>query len=372
MQVCLIEPFFCGSHAEWAKGYKRYSRHEVNLLTMSGHHWKWRMHGAAVTMGKKILRTENRPDLILATDMLDLATFLGLARKETAAIPTAIYFHENQLTYPWSPQDLDTRFKRDAHYGFINFTSALAADRVLFNSNFHLTSFLKQLPKFLQLFPDHNELDRVEHLVKKSSVLPLGLDLSRFDSHRPKRSNKQEQPPLILWNHRWEYDKNPEEFFEALFHLHNEGHTFQIALLGESYRKKPKIFDIARERLKDRILYEGYVPNFKDYARWLWAADILPVTSYHDFFGRSVIEAIYCNCIPLLPNRLSYPEHIPKNWQDLCLYNSSEDFQGKLGHLLTRRPDTKEELRKHVKRYDWRSLAGKYDALLDAMSDKGF
>ncbi len=38
------------------------------------------------------------------------------------------------------------------------------------------------------------------------------------------------------------------------------------------------------------------------------AADILPVTSIHEFFGISVMEAIYCGCYPILPRRLTYPE----------------------------------------------------------------
>ena len=31
---------------------------------------------------------------------------------------------------------------------------------------------------------------------------------------------RADQKPLVLWNHRWEYDKRPEEFFETLFQLH--------------------------------------------------------------------------------------------------------------------------------------------------------
>mgnify|MGYP000456988033 CR=1 FL=1 len=37
---------------------------------------------------------------------------------------------ENQITYPWSPQDEDVKYQRNNQYGFINYTSALAADQV--------------------------------------------------------------------------------------------------------------------------------------------------------------------------------------------------------------------------------------------------
>ena len=141
MNICLIEPFHTGSHAAWAEEYARYSRHNVELLTLSGRHWKWRMHGGAVTLARHFQKSGCKPDVILASDMLDLTTFLALTRQKTAGLPTALYFHENQLTYPWSPTDVDPAQKRDAHYAFINYTSALTADAVLFNSRYHLDAF---------------------------------------------------------------------------------------------------------------------------------------------------------------------------------------------------------------------------------------
>ena len=38
----------------------------------------------------------------------------------TYKIPIVMYFHENQITYPWSPNDRDIIKERDHHYGFIN------------------------------------------------------------------------------------------------------------------------------------------------------------------------------------------------------------------------------------------------------------
>ena len=368
MKICLVEPFHAGSHAAWGEEYARYSRHEVTLLTLGGRHWKWRMHGGAVTLARRFLAGGFAPDLLLASDMLDLTTFLALTRSQTAGLPTALYCHENQLTYPWSPTDADPEQLRDAHYAFINYTSALAADAVLFNSRYHLDDFCTQMPEFLRSFPDHNELGSVPQIRAKSSVLPLGLDLQQLDKHRPSEPKDSAKPPLILWNHRWEYDKNPQEFFRALYCLQEEGLPFEVAVLGESYRKGPPVFAEARRRLGDRVVHFGYAKDSADYAHWLWQADILPVCSKHDFFGASVVQALYCHCTPLLPRRLAYPEHLPAALHDRYLYNDFDDLLDRLRQLLKRPIDRPGELRAHVARYDWRELAGRYDDLLEALA----
>ena len=67
------------------------------------------MHGAAVSFAKRFMEDALRPDLILCSDMLDLSTFLGLTVKKSKGVKTAIYFHENQLSYPWSMTDEDVK-----------------------------------------------------------------------------------------------------------------------------------------------------------------------------------------------------------------------------------------------------------------------
>ncbi|MBE0500755.1 MAG: DUF3524 domain-containing protein [Desulfuromonadales bacterium] len=366
MEITLLEPFYTGSHAAWADELVRQSRHQINVLSLSGHNWKWRMHGGAVTLARRYLECDQTPDLILASDMLDLSTFLALTRKKTAHLPTAIYFHENQLTYPWSPHDLASREKRDLHYGFINYSSALSADTLLFNSDYHREAFTGDLPRFLKTLPDHNEMASIETIRNKSQVLPLGLDLQRFDAHRPEQSDDSNRPPLILWNHRWEYDKNPQEFFQALYRLQDEGGNFEVALLGESFANNAPPFLEAKRRLGKRIVQYGYADSFADYARWLWRADILPVTSIHDFFGASVVQAIYCQTLPLLPKRLAYPEHIPAQHHDQFFYTDEDDFLSRLRNLLTnRRSPDKNMLRNFVTEYDWETQITQYDTLFD-------
>ena len=115
MHIALLEAYDTGSHAAWARGYAAHSAHQISLLTLEGRFWKWRMHGGAVTLARRLRELARQPDLILASDMLDLTTLLSLTRDRTHRTPVALYMHENQLTYPTRPGE-----KRDLHYGYIN------------------------------------------------------------------------------------------------------------------------------------------------------------------------------------------------------------------------------------------------------------
>ena len=146
------------------------------------------------------------------------------------------------------------------------------------------------------------------------------MDLQRFDDHRPAVPRDPSRPPLIVWNHRWEYDKNPQPFFAALIQLAAEGVPFEVALVGENVRQQPEEFEEARARLGSRVVQYGYVASFADYARLLWEAHIVVSTSNQDFFGISVVEAITCGCWPILPKRLNYPALVPELWLSQTFY----------------------------------------------------
>lgn len=363
MKILLLEPFFIGSHQQWAEGLAAHSSHEIKILSLPGRHWKWRMYGGAVSLAEQFLASDFQPDLLLATDMLDLTTFLSLTRKRTAHLPTAIYFHENQITYPWSPTDADVQLQRNNQYGFLNYTSALTADRIFFNSDYHRQSFLGALPAFLKQFPDYQEAHLVEKIAAKSEVLYLGMNLKKFDKFEEDTLNES---PILLWNHRWEYDKNPTAFFETLFKLAEEGIDFKLIVLGESYKKMPPIFKIAKKKLADKLLHWGYAKTFEEYAKWLWRADILPVTSNQDFFGGSVVEAMYCHCWPILPKRLAYREHIPQAFHVDYFYEKEGDFYLKLKTLLLDFSTKKQrKVQPFVNKYDWQKLIKIYDKKLN-------
>jgi glycosyltransferase involved in cell wall biosynthesis len=374
MRILFLDPFHGGSHAAVAEGYARHSRHQITLMSLSiAGGWRWRMRGAAVTLARQVRERKPAFDLILTTDMLDLATFLGLTRDLTAHTPVAVYFHENQLTYPLPPGRT-----RDLSFPWINYTSALSADAVIFNSTFHRNAFLDALPGLIGRYHDHQERDLVERIRTKAHVLPPGIDLKRLEigdwrleqTYHSPISNLQS--PIVLWNSRWEYDKQPEAFFAALDALEARGVDFRLIIAGEAIDPNAAEFVAARERLALRTVAWGYAPDLARYRALLWQADIVVSTAIQEFFGIALVEAMYCGCLPITPRRLSYPELIPKEHHATCLYDSQADLVDKLAAAITNNSRLHEHpFHEIAAQYDWRQMAARYDALFEGLRVRG-
>ncbi len=362
-KIAFLEPFYSGSHLTWLDQLMELSQHESTLFSMPGRFWKWRSYGGAVTLAKMVNESKGKIDLFVASDMLDVATFKGLLLPRYQQIPLITYFHENQFSYPWVDGCEDMRLKRDQHYAFKNLTTAHASEQVLFNSEYNRSTFLKGAQKLLTSMPDYRELEIVDDITAKSQVLPLGLDLrilASLDRHKGR-------VPRILWNHRWEHDKNPDQFFELLFTMKEKGFAFELVVLGQGQKKYPAIFKEAQERLKDHIVQWGHCKSYQTYCWWLRQCDIIPVTSVHDFFGISVVEAIYAGAYPILPKRLAYPEHINSEEYPQFFYEQEQELEDKLEALLI---DGVPEifLSEKMERYDWRQLISTYDDIFKKAS----
>lgn len=357
LKIWLLSPYHTGSHKAWAQGYQAHSRHSVQLFTLAGRFWKWRMQGGAIELAARTKADDfdPAPDLVLATDMTNLSAWLALVRGTLPAkTRTVLYMHENQLTYPWRPGE-----KPDLTYAMINWLSQLCADLVLFNSEFHRRSWFNKLPNLLKHFPDYNHLDLIKEVESRAKVMPVGIDFQEVNRHRV-----PSWTPLILWNQRWEYDKRPDLFFDLLYRLEATGRQFKLAVAGENFRNVPAEFDEAASRLAHRIEHWGFLPSRKSYLALLQKSDLVISTAEHEFFGISILEAVQAGAFPLLPNRLSYPELIPAGLHAACLYSD----QGELFEMACRRLDMPRPAPPSLQRvvheaYTWPVVAGAYDNL---------
>ena len=209
------------------------------------------------------------------------------------------YFHENQFVYPLQDEE-KSRFQ----FTSINFTTALVSEKIAFNSQYNRDSFFTSCASYLNKNKEIDLSASFAGIKLKSTVIYPGIELGKS----PQREREKSAPPVICWNHRWEHDKNPDDFFYALAELEENGYDFRIVVLGQSFRHEPPVFAWARKRLKKRINHFGFVDSRQEYLAWLGRSDIVVSTAHHEFFGIAVIEAVHAGCIPLVPDRLSYPE----------------------------------------------------------------
>ena len=360
MKFLFLESFYGGSHKDFADGLVHYSSHRIDLFKLPARFWKWRMRGAALHFVHEVDDPSGYDGLIL-TDLISLSDLKSLWG--SSCPPALVYFHENQLSYP-----LPEGETMDYQFGFTDITTALTADKILFNSHTHRRSFFKALPGFIRMMPEFRPMWVVQALENKSDVLHPGC---HFDSHPFVLEERVSDPPIIVWNHRWEFDKCPEMFFEVLDELQDEGYEFRIVLMGENFQVVPKPFLAARARYGKRILQYGFVPSKQDYFRWLKRSDVVISTAIQENFGISIVEAVRYGCFPLLPARLSYPELIPEPLHELCLYANRKDLKGKLADFLDsgeKRLPQRRSLSESMAQYSWEEMVPLYDAELEALA----
>ena len=307
-----------------------HSAHRCTKVTLPARKWKWRMRGAAVWFTRcdtGWMKSGDDVDLILCSDMLSAADLRALLPARRRSVPIICYFHENQLTYP-IPVEED----RDFQYGMTNVTSCLAADAVWFNSRFHLEDFLGAADRLLKMMPDFVPAEVVAELRRKAEVhTPPVL----FDPV-PRPPNRPDEPLVVLWCHRWEYDKNPEPFFDALLKLDEAGYPFRLVLLGEQFRTAPPIFADSWERLQRRVLHAGFVADRRAYAAILTKCDLVVSTAVQETFGIAAVEAMLAGCQPAFPRRLAYPELLPNQLHAACLFDRDEDLFEMLRRAIER------------------------------------
>ncbi len=338
------------------------------------------MRGAAAWFADRITADiatdDSTVDLIIATDFLNVADLRGLLRPPLDRTPLLLYMHENQLTYPLSP---DEEF--DFHFGFTNILSCLAADRVLFNSAFHRDLFLDSLPDYLGRMPEAVPRNVRPRLETKSGVMPVGLERTPHPtgSFAPYLGGgcaaetgpgwpRDGHAHVILWNHRWEFDKRPEMFTGAMLRLADAGRRFRLLLLGET-RQRDDAFAELRARLADRIDACGYVPSREAYDRLLASADIVVSCAAQEYFGISVAEAVHAGAYPVLPREQVYPSLYGEHCRGRHFYAGEDELVSLLDGLLAG------DACGHVcslpldgDAYCWERLAPRYDEIFEEVS----
>ena len=132
---------------------------------------------------------------------------------------------------------------------------------------------------------------------------------------------------------------------------------------GKNYGRK-------LDALSDHIVVQGHL-TYDEYLDWLALSDLLPVTSIHDFFGISVMEAIAYGARPLLPKRLSYPDLYDDKKNPSLFYRTEEELYEKMVDAIIHIDDVRKESYAHLtEKYWWTSVGKEYDAYFKKLLKK--
>ena len=311
--VWLLSAYRSESHASWVNWLARQDDLAVRfrIFELPGRYFRWRIRGNPLSWMAEFRDAlqEERPHHILATSMVDIATIKGM-HPELAGIPVTLYFHENQFAYP-----VGERQHSSIDPQMVQLYGALSSERCLFNSLFNLESMLKGVGDLLHKLPDAVPENVVDELRAKSYVLPVAVEaLTTLVTEPRGGSGASDTVPLILWNHRWEYDKRPDRFEVLLNTLSDRGVDFQLALLGPRPEKVPGELSAIRETHAARIIADGMVPR-AEYETLLKRARVVISTADHEFQGLSMIEAVSAGAMPVVPDALCYREQYPDRFR---------------------------------------------------------
>ncbi|MDX1598304.1 MAG: DUF3524 domain-containing protein [Marinobacter sp.] len=341
-RVLLLSAYDAGSHKRWREQLvASQPEFDWHVLALPPRFFRWRIRGNALTWLQEPALREHW-DLLLVTSMVDLASVRGF-HPHLACTPALLYMHENQFAYPDSGKQ-----HASVEPQMVNLYSAIAADHVVFNSQWNRDSFLAGVDEFFNKLPDGVPDGVIGQIRDKSSVIPVPIEDSLF---RERATPHDFASPHLLWNHRWEYDKSPDRLLRLLDRLTEAGQDFRLSVVGEQFRNQPRVLDEIKHRHRSRLVHWGYMDSREAYDKLLHEADVVVSTALHDFQGLSMLEAMASGCLALAPDRLAYPEYVPSSQ----LYTSSVDDPERealcaadtLMSLLEQKPDAKPP-------YEWR------------------
>ncbi len=289
--------------------------YDWTTIALPARYFSWRMRGAPLSIS--VLDSEKlsqQYDLILATSSIDLSVVQSIYPTLRNAF-SILYFHENQFAYPPAhrPQAI-------VDWQMVNLYSALRADKIIFNSHYNRDSLSLGLKKLLKKLPDLVPKNLLQSIVNKSTVLSVPIRKSKMHDKTP-TPTQNDGALKLLWNHRWEWDKNPELLLAITTLLEVNNINFKLFITGQQFRQIPDALLQLKDLFPHRIQHSGFIADDDQYLALVNQCHIVLSTAVHEFQGIAIMEAVNNGCIPLLPNRLSYPEFFNTKY----LYEDSLD-----------------------------------------------
>lgn len=367
MKALLLSAYAARSHVHWQHSLVAMaSSWQWRQLSLPPRHFSWRMRGNPLYWSQAERAALEQPyDVLVATSMVDLATLRGLV-PSLGTVPALLYFHENQFAYPGQ-----THQQSLLEAQMVSLYAALAADALAFNSAYNRDSFVAGVAALLARLPDRVPPGVPRQLLDKALVLPVPIDMDvtpQVAAAWPgERGDPGQRPLRLLWSGRFEHDKGGEGLLRLLRQLERQGPAYELALTGQQFRSSPAVFAQIEREFSHRLVHFGFVESANYLQALRQGADLVVSTALHEFQGLAVLEGVAAGCLPVVPDRLAYPEIYPAQFRYASLPEAPEAEAAaaaarvrQLAALLTRG----DALAPDISAYGRSALGPRYLALL--------
>ena len=341
LDILAIEPFYGGQRKAMLETLIRGSGHRWTLLKLPPRRIERRLVSAAQWFSEHLnLHWVANVDLIFASDALNLADLYRLI-PTFAGKPSVVYFHDNQLPVVGSALDFPAADESEqggqpvqtaqpvgptpvpvqpeappiipaARPVLANLSSAATAQELWFNSACHMQTFLDRTRYLLEQQNKDFSRNPLSELAEKSKVMPPPTDL-HLAQHVQTASSVQRDKRTLFIDTR---DADCRMLNQALATLATRNEKFQLITVGPAIG------------LSDQWK-RAIVPENNDFAivQGMLKSGIYISARSDLYWDGRLLTALSAGCWPIVPTFGVYPELIPKELEERCLYD------GTPGHL---------------------------------------
>lgn len=302
LDILALEPFYGGARKSMLGTLIAHSKHRWTLLKLPPRRMERRLAAAANWFAEQLSRHwVGRVDLLFTSEALNLADLIRLL-PEVAQKPSVVYFHENQLPDP-PPIKISAK-------DVVNIASAQVATELWFNTPYHLDNFARRASALLARHPELASHDPIPEIMLKARLMPPPIDLSVTGDISPFKQ-LQRRKQLIFVETR---DTDLRLLNDGLHLLRSRGEKFDLVTVGPV---KELSSEFARTAL----------PEWDDFAHTaaMFQTDVFLSARRAATVDHYAVRAVLARCWPVVPADGFYPEIIPENLQERCLYDGTPE-----------------------------------------------
>jgi hypothetical protein len=103
-----------------------------------------------------------------------------------------------------------------------------------------------------------------------------------------------------------------------------------VSVCRPSIQKVNKKLEKKVERALGKKIHREDVSSWADYSALLSRSKVLLISTKEDTFNYTIMDAIRCGCVPIVPDKLCFPEILSGYWR----YTDAEHLINKLKHMF--------------------------------------